>query len=397
MKPNVQWWNHGASNLEAVGAFVDLVMGRPGGFAGEVVLAENVHRGPRPWEAPDCGWTRPFRWNGGGRGVATFNELCDGLKRRHGTRFSTVHWVDTAAGGRRVFSPADGPGYVICDGTGGVPMLACDNGLEGPGRRVAVMSYPVFRTDAGTTADFRKGIWERGGYTGRPLRYVSFSTLNHHSIAVGVTSALKNCLGVVDLSGGADPLSPDRPAGRYQNFHSFALERHRAPPVPGMLGRAAGTFAATVRGADLHVTTAEWVGLISRLHTPAARTRAVLAGRDPVALEHHAAKHALLPNSGIPLHDPDYHRGPLWANLRQFALAAGLAPPGGGTAVSVDLAAGGTTSDGGSDIRGEISRGRGDLQRMAAWAALRLLAERAQPLERAAGLLAGARRRMVRR
>ena len=56
-KPNVQWWNQGAPNLAALKAFVDLIMERPGGFKGEVVLAENCHRGASPWTSIDSGWT----------------------------------------------------------------------------------------------------------------------------------------------------------------------------------------------------------------------------------------------------------------------------------------------------------------------------------------------------
>ena len=44
IKPNVQWWNQGAPNLAALKTFVDLIMDRPGGFKGEVVVAENCHR-----------------------------------------------------------------------------------------------------------------------------------------------------------------------------------------------------------------------------------------------------------------------------------------------------------------------------------------------------------------
>lgn len=55
IKPNVQWWNQGAPNLSTVEAFVDLIMDRTGGFYGEVVLAENCHRGPKPWESMASG------------------------------------------------------------------------------------------------------------------------------------------------------------------------------------------------------------------------------------------------------------------------------------------------------------------------------------------------------
>lgn len=52
IKPNAQWWNQGAPNLAALKAFVELVMARPGGFNGEVVLAENCHRGSPPPHPP---------------------------------------------------------------------------------------------------------------------------------------------------------------------------------------------------------------------------------------------------------------------------------------------------------------------------------------------------------
>ena len=49
IKPNVQWWNQGATNLSALKTFVDLIMNRPSGFYGEVVIAENCHSGNEPW------------------------------------------------------------------------------------------------------------------------------------------------------------------------------------------------------------------------------------------------------------------------------------------------------------------------------------------------------------
>ena len=48
IKPNVQWWNQGVPNLSALNSFVDSIMNRQGGFHGEVVLAENCHRGASP-------------------------------------------------------------------------------------------------------------------------------------------------------------------------------------------------------------------------------------------------------------------------------------------------------------------------------------------------------------
>ncbi len=62
IKPNVQWWNQGAPNMLALKTLVDLIMERPGGFKGEVVIAENCHRGKTPWNS--AGWSDNFERNG---------------------------------------------------------------------------------------------------------------------------------------------------------------------------------------------------------------------------------------------------------------------------------------------------------------------------------------------
>ena len=55
IKPNVQWWNQGAPNIQSLKALIDLIMERPGGFRGEVVVAENCHRGKQPWNSMSSG------------------------------------------------------------------------------------------------------------------------------------------------------------------------------------------------------------------------------------------------------------------------------------------------------------------------------------------------------
>lgn len=317
IKPNVQWWNQGAPNLLSLKTFVDLIMERPGGFQGEVVLAENCHRGGRPWES--AGWSHAFERNSDLENAGNMNELAQGLKQKYGERFSVCHWTDVDAGNRRVLGPQDGEGYVYCDGSNGGPLLAIDNGAEGSGKRSVVMSYPIFKTDSGKSIDFKNGVWEKGAYTGQLLKFINFAALNHHSSYCGVTSAVKNYLGVSDLSGGPDPASGGRLTGKYYNFHSFPFDKWSPGPAPGMLGAEIGYFMDKVRKADLNITTAEWVGLASRTEPPAARTRAVLASKDPVALDYHAAKYVLYPNSRARFHDPDNQKEPLYRYLKKCA------------------------------------------------------------------------------
>jgi hypothetical protein len=309
IKPNVQWWNQGAPNLQALKTFVDLIMTRSGGFTGEVVIAENCHRGAKPWRSTS--WMAEFERNGDIEGIKTFNDFGRELKQRYGDRLSVVHWLDVDKGAMRVFSPADGVGYVYCDGSGGVPLLSYDNQMQGENKRAVIMTYPVFKTDRDTMIDFKNGEWKDGAYTNRPLRFINFAALNHHSNYCGATSAIKNYLGVTDLSGGPDPLANGRLTGEYFNFHSFPFNKWAPGPSPGMIGAEIAFFMNAIRKADLNITTAEWVGLSSRTDLPAAQTRAIIASEDPVALDYHTTKYILYPNSRIKFHNPDENSGPL--------------------------------------------------------------------------------------
>lgn len=306
LKPNVQWWNHGATNLAALKTLVDMIMNRPGGFMGEVIIAENCHRGNEPWTIEQSGWIRSYERNSDVNGINNFNELTEHLKKTYGNRYSTIHWIDVAYGEKRVFGPEDGTGYVYCDGTGGVPLLSMNNGRTGDDYREVIMTYPIFKTDNGTIVDLKNGIWKEGTYTDQPLRFINFATINHHSHYVGVTGAVKNYFGVVDISGGGW----GKLADKYNNFHSYAYNEWDFGPVPGTMGAEVAMFMNTIRKADLNIIAAEWVGLASRTEPPVTHTRAVLISSDPVALDYHAAKYLLYANSSISIHNPDNEESP---------------------------------------------------------------------------------------
>jgi hypothetical protein len=316
IKPNVQWWNQGVPNLSALKVFVDLIMnGHNGGFNGEVVVAENCHRGACPEEALHSGWAPIFSRNSDLDQINNYNDLGKHLKKKYGDKFSICHWIDIDKGGKRVFSPVNGCGYVYCDGTGGVPLISMDNGAQGDDFREVIMTYPIFKTDNGTVIDFKNGIWEKGAYTGHPLKFINVTALNHHSAYCGATSAIKNYLGISDLSGGPDPHKNGKLTNKYYNFHSFPFNKWSPGPEPGMIGAEIGMFLNTIRKADLNITTAEWIGLSSRTEPPVARTKTVLASTDPVALDFHATKYLLYPNSKISVHNPDDTRSPLYRYL----------------------------------------------------------------------------------
>jgi hypothetical protein len=167
--------------------------------------------------------------------------------------------------------------------------------------------------------DFKNGVWEKGAYTGQPLKFVNFAALNHHSTYCGATSAVKNYLGITDLSGGPDPKNGGKLTEEYYNFHSFPFDKWSPGPVPGMIGAEIGYFMKRIRKADLNIVTAEWIGLCSRVDLPVARARAVLASADPAALDYHSAKYVLYPNSRLMIHDPDDRKSPLHQYLVKCA------------------------------------------------------------------------------
>ncbi|MBD3347195.1 MAG: DUF362 domain-containing protein [Chitinivibrionales bacterium] len=333
VKPNLRWWNQGAPNIAAINFFIERIFSRPGGFSGEVILAENSHRGALPWN--EGGWSTPFLRNSDLKGVTNYTELAQRLKSRHGNRFSVCHLIDVKDGGTRVYSPSEGPGYVYCDGTGGVPLLEIDNGLDAdfmvdfpecyPVKRETIMSYPIMQTDRGTLVDFKNGTWDKGAYSDRPVRLINFSALNHHSFYGGMSGSVRNYLGIADLSGGPDPFMDGRLVAHYYNFHTFPYNCWDDGSVPGLIGYAIGYFMNKIRKADLNIMTAHWCGLASRIHPPAANTKTIMASEDPVALDYHAAKYVLFPNSNAPMHDPDNLRLPLGQYLFRCAEQTGYA------------------------------------------------------------------------
>jgi hypothetical protein len=142
------------------------------------------------------------------------------------------------------------------------------------------------------------------------LRFINFAAINHHSTWCGISSTVKNYLGVSDLSGGPDPHDGGKLTSEYYNFHSFPFDKWAKGPKPGMIGAEIGVYLNTIRKADLNIATADWIGLSSRVDTPVARTRSILACTDPVALDYHSSKYILYANSGIKHHNPDDAHSP---------------------------------------------------------------------------------------
>ncbi len=319
IKPNAQSVGHAMTNTNTIKKFIDLVSDISG-FKGEIIIAENHHFHPDN----SRGWTTDYP-----NGDYNLNDL---IKLFHDQGYKNItkyHWRDggpnphpihgDAGNWGIVTGPEDGDGYVWSNED------YVFNNLR------TKMTYPVFTSAfSGTTIDLKNGAWRNGTYTGQPIKLINFSALNHHG-NTGITSAIKNYMGIVDLSCGFHGSTPPE----YYNFHYIGFswpksetfrqflkkilvnqflkrERHIRKfiafigPMNGALGGAVGHFMNTIRKADLNITSAEYVGHESRWRNP-SHIKSVLASVDPVALDYYASKYIILPLGGknAPKHDPD--------------------------------------------------------------------------------------------
>jgi len=287
IKTNAQWWNQGSPNLAALKRFIELVLGISG-FRGEIIIADNNHRGASPWNGG--AWAKNFEINSDVSNVYNLIDLINLFRSQGYSNVTKYHWLDVGTGGKRVYGPEDGDGYVYRTD------IVYNNGASGDDFRETIMTYPIFTSSySGTIIDFKNGAWNGGNYTDQPIKLINFAGLCYHGRYVGATSAIKNYLGVSDLSGGPDS---GKLIENYYNFHSFPFDGWNFGPVPGMLGGEVGTFLKTIRAADLNITTAEWIGWLSRTDVDKAEhTRTILASTDPIALDYYATKYLLYPVS----------------------------------------------------------------------------------------------------
>ena len=321
LKPNAQWWNQGRTNLAAMKGFIDLVLSIPG-FKGEIIIAENHHfmdeSLPKGEEDNVRGWTHLSEINGDIDGSNhSINTLIDLYHKQGNNNVTKSHWRDGGAkrdiwgngqNGGIVKSPAEGDGYVWSD------IDYTFTGFLGLKKWKVKMTYPIFTSKySGVTIDLKSGAFLRDGKGSgkylpeRPVKLINFAALNTHGEDTGTTSAIKNYMGITDLSCGEWGLKPEG----YFNVHQCGEEHY-----PYAKGGALGHFMKTIRKADLNIVTAEWAGWGSRTDvSKATRAKTILLSRDPIAIDYYGAKYLVYPLSHKKeYHDPDN----LKSSVRKF-------------------------------------------------------------------------------
>lgn len=150
-------------------------------------------------------------------------------------------------------------------------------------------------------------------------------TANEHT-ATGFTGCCKSAMGVVDMSAGR--LGSDPRVRDYRSVHHFG-----SPDASWRMAGPLAHFAREVRAPDLYVAVAEWVAAApggrawdderedARLEEAAAhRTRTVVAGTDPVAIDAWCVRHLLMPIRGsrAPIYDLDDPEAKVTRFLRYY-------------------------------------------------------------------------------
>lgn len=318
LKVSAQWWNQGMTNVAAVRRMIEKVLSRTG-FAGEVIVFENVHFRGRDGSSLVRAWTHPSERNVDVDGWTKMGDLI----LHFAGKDVPISFVGLADAGESLLKDDDWHDphheHGVYGGDGSGPIAP---GEERDGyhwdfeqafelKRSLVdsarcpLTWPVFTSKFGTVVDLKEGVFRRENgrraTVPRKLTWICMTTANEHS-ATGFTGAVKSTMGVVDMSAGQMGTHPL--ARGYQAVHYFGF--------PDAMWRMAGPlahFARMVRTPDLYVTVAEWVGAVpdgkgERVADPrldaagAYQARTIVAGKDPVAIDAWCARNLLMPLRG---------------------------------------------------------------------------------------------------
>jgi hypothetical protein len=281
LNPNGQWPLQGYTHTQCMKALIDIILDRPGGFGGEIIIAEHVHRGVSEslngsycWNM-SAGYNRTNNWPD-----MSYFELVADYHARGIANVTAIPLYDTGTGD---FIGVTGPGDLTGAQHGWVrsTYTAAANG------RVARLSYPILRSAySGNLIDLKYGVWAGGAYTGRPTRIIFLPTLNNHGSFgyedyAGPTSALKCHLGIVDFTG----------PGSY-SLHGVG---YNSPISPHAMGETVGHLITQLIAPVFYLTCAEYTGYRGRTNTTAAHTRTVGLCADPVTLDYWTCKYVMYP------------------------------------------------------------------------------------------------------
>ena len=281
LKPNGQWLLQGYTHTECMKALIDVILNRPGGFGGEIIIAEHVHRSPATaltgsycWNM-SAGYNRTNNWPD-----MNYFELVNDYHTHSIPNVTATPLYDSGQGD---FVAVSGPADLSGNQHGWVrtTYTTTTNG------RTCRLSHPILRSAySGKLIDLKNGVWDGGGYTGQQVRVIFLPTLNNHGTFghedyAGPTSALKCHLGIVDFTG----------PGSY-SLHSVG---YNSPISPQAMGETVGHLITEILSPTFYLTCAEYTGYRSRTDPTAAHTKTVGLCADPVTLDYWMCKYVMVP------------------------------------------------------------------------------------------------------
>jgi hypothetical protein len=285
IKANGQWPCQGYTHTGCIKEVIDAILALPG-FSGEVLICDDVQNyslgaGTTGFDAAigyrDNNWP-DHNWD-------SLAAAYQAQKKPVGTK----RWVNsplwTTPSNLPYFSnwsPANGDGW--------------HRYLFNYGGRPTYLSCPVFQSPvtAGRMIDMKYGVWENGGYTGRPVKAIFMPTLNNHAWEngggvedeAGVTSAIKSFFGATEIHG-----------GNCETFNGFYHIHSYCPDNLGQtIGELTGAFINNLYAPVLYITPAMYAGWKNRWQTDGAvATNTVLACANPVTLDYISCRDVISP------------------------------------------------------------------------------------------------------
>jgi len=254
---NVQWAERGGTNTDLIAAVIQSVLDHPGGFTGEIVVADN---GQAQFGSERRGGDLDWRQaNSACRERSTLDVIRE--FQALGYRVTGSLWDEFTTVRVAEFSDGDyTDGFVVED-------EIRHTGLE--------VTYPKFTTEFGTHISFREGIWDSAAqeFDSERLKVINLPVLKSHFI-FGQTGAVKGYMGTV-----SDRLTQTR--------------AHHSVGTGGM-----GTQMVYTRMPVLNIMDMVWIGpdrgpAVS--YNAAVEINTIAASTDPVALDVWTTNHILIP------------------------------------------------------------------------------------------------------
>jgi hypothetical protein len=323
IKVSAQWWNQGMTNVAAVKRTIEHIVDLPG-FTGDVIVFENTHFRLADGNGLARAFTRASDRNVDVEGMTRLGDLAPHFAAA-GKPVSFVGLIDAGTSALTEdpwFDPAHDHGKYGGDGRGPIQDgedrdgYFWDFGATFRLKRSRLdyaqtpLTWPRFtcpRTQL--VIDLKDGAFRRDGgklvAVARPVKFINMTTGNEHG-STGFTGACKSSMGLVDMSAGE--LGTDPRVAGYQSIHYFGRigKYNESWRMAGPLA----FFCDKVRKPDLYLTVMEWTAITPtsgydesddmRHHEACAvRTKTIVAGKDPVAIDHWAVRNVVMKHGGL--------------------------------------------------------------------------------------------------